>query len=412
MSFNKETGMYEGYIYCITNQINGKKYIGQTTLNVESRWKQHKYRSTINKYNQPLYNAFNKYGIDNFTVKQIKKMSNHTKDLVLQDLNYRERYYIDFINSLVPNGYNVTIGGDFNPTCFTCKEVTQLDIDYNVIAQYDSIREASRQTCISDARISRSCHEYKMNYNEGFLFCFNEDLNYVLSNKPYINLKRVKTEKPAKIKKTKKTIKIEKSKRIPKVICQYDLKGNLIKKYNSITKLLKENNLTSSGSIYMACDGVTNSSHGFLWTYDGQIPPKYKEQYKSSMKRVLQFDLDFNYINTYNSLAESAKSVGLKQYQSISAVCRGKTFKSAGYIWRFEDNLDKLLYEKHMGYDLPVDQYDLNNNYIKSYKTIIDAANDLNLEKSKISRCCKHNISKHGGFMWKYPTENKGGVNE
>lgn len=34
MSFNKDTGMYEGYIYLITNKVNGKGYIGQTNRTV------------------------------------------------------------------------------------------------------------------------------------------------------------------------------------------------------------------------------------------------------------------------------------------------------------------------------------------------------------------------------------------
>ena len=41
MSYNKETGMYEGYIYKIVNDINGKIYIGQTRRDVDTRFKEH-----------------------------------------------------------------------------------------------------------------------------------------------------------------------------------------------------------------------------------------------------------------------------------------------------------------------------------------------------------------------------------
>lgn len=42
MSFNKETGMYEGYIYVITNDIYPNKlYIGQTSQELITRWYSH-----------------------------------------------------------------------------------------------------------------------------------------------------------------------------------------------------------------------------------------------------------------------------------------------------------------------------------------------------------------------------------
>lgn len=41
MSFNKETGMYEGYIYKIINDINDKVYIGQTITTIAERWHGH-----------------------------------------------------------------------------------------------------------------------------------------------------------------------------------------------------------------------------------------------------------------------------------------------------------------------------------------------------------------------------------
>lgn len=39
MSYNVKTEMYEGYIYKITNCVNGHMYIGQTMRTIETRWK-------------------------------------------------------------------------------------------------------------------------------------------------------------------------------------------------------------------------------------------------------------------------------------------------------------------------------------------------------------------------------------
>lgn len=94
-------------IYKIENMIDHKCYIGQSK-NIELRWNEHKWTSqNINKdkeYKYPLYRAFRKYGIENFSFKIIEKCR-------IEELNQKEKYWIKYYDSFY-NGYNQTLGGD------------------------------------------------------------------------------------------------------------------------------------------------------------------------------------------------------------------------------------------------------------------------------------------------------------
>jgi len=58
-----------GQIYKITNQIDGKVYIGQTINSLEKRLREHIYSSRLNQtYNSCLFRAIRKYGESNFTI--------------------------------------------------------------------------------------------------------------------------------------------------------------------------------------------------------------------------------------------------------------------------------------------------------------------------------------------------------
>lgn len=95
-----------GKIYCISNKINNKLYIGKTTYaTIEQRFKEHcRDCKRIIYEKRPLYSAMNKYGIENFEISLIEEVE-------LSQLEKREQYWIEYYDSY-HNGYNATLGGD------------------------------------------------------------------------------------------------------------------------------------------------------------------------------------------------------------------------------------------------------------------------------------------------------------
>ena len=92
-------------VYCITNLINGKLYIGSTRDSFRSRWKGHiKLLRKGNHPNTHLQQSFIKYGEDNFEFSILEVVSD--KGLVLD----REQEYINSLNVCNPGiGYNIEI---------------------------------------------------------------------------------------------------------------------------------------------------------------------------------------------------------------------------------------------------------------------------------------------------------------
>ena len=94
MSYNKETGMYEGYIYKITNMINGRIYIGQTKRTIKERWKQHIRQAKSCETRYPFQDAIIKYGTDKFNVEEIEKISETNESELYKKMDDLEVYYI------------------------------------------------------------------------------------------------------------------------------------------------------------------------------------------------------------------------------------------------------------------------------------------------------------------------------
>jgi len=64
--------MKTGFIYIIKNTINSKVYVGQTTVDLNTRWKEH-LRHAKPKAEQVISRAINKYGRENFHMELLEQ---------------------------------------------------------------------------------------------------------------------------------------------------------------------------------------------------------------------------------------------------------------------------------------------------------------------------------------------------
>lgn len=95
-------------IYCVTNKVNGKRYVGQTTGAMAARWKDHVRSANRNEGCRVLGAAIRKYGTDSFELEALEVVLGQEK------ADDAEAKWISERQSRVPHGYNLTAGGGGN----------------------------------------------------------------------------------------------------------------------------------------------------------------------------------------------------------------------------------------------------------------------------------------------------------
>lgn len=98
----------QGVVYKVQNKVTGKIYVGQTTKTISQRWTEHVYDSIGKKSKDRgsyLHEAVRKYGPDNFDISVLNLCCNK------EALDSVETFYIKELNTVRPNGYNISLGG-------------------------------------------------------------------------------------------------------------------------------------------------------------------------------------------------------------------------------------------------------------------------------------------------------------
>ena len=200
------------YIYQITNDINGKIYIGKTERTIQERWREHCRDYLKRNYEKrPLYSAMKKYGIEHFHIELIEETDKPEE---------REKFWIEQKRSF-KTGYNATLGGDGKK---------YLDYDL-IIATYKQV-----QSQIETARI---------------VGCFDDTVRIVLQQNdiPILSSEEVNIAKNGLI------------------INQYDLYNNYIQSFPSAHAAANSLGKKGVSHITDVCKGKRKTAYGFIWRF-------------------------------------------------------------------------------------------------------------------------------------------------
>lgn len=193
-----------------------------------------------------------------------------------------------------------------------------------------------------------------------------------------------------------------------KEIYQYDIDGNFINKYESITQAC----LQIKANYNSLCDtmrkGLDHVSYGYRWSYDylgkkiEAIVPMHQLN-----KKVYQYSLDGTFLNEYDCITDAERATGISN-SNICACCKGKHKYTYDYQWSYKKfeklppiNKAQFKYEScTKKQEKAVYQYNLQGDYINCYKSLVEAQRKTNVSFKKISNCCRQQQKQSGGFMW------------
>lgn len=124
-------------------------------------------------------------------------------------------------------------------------------------------------------------------------------------------------------------------------VCQYDLDGNYLNSYESVDVAADDTGV-SKESIRRVCSGVRNTGGGYMWRRycEEEIPKKIgaysKEVQTSTPRKISQYNVSGEIIETYDSISEAVRKTGINA-KSIRENAKGKQNHAGGYIWKYVD---------------------------------------------------------------------------
>lgn len=199
---------------------------------------------------------------------------------------------------------------------------------------------------------------------------------------------------------------------------QYDYNGNFIAEYVSASKAAKTMGCNNSQVTY-ACK-YHGTANGYVFRYSWDDAPSkisYEEaktfiRKKSNIdnKVILQFSLDGQLVNKYQSKLHVRKVFDFKPSTLVNILSKNKKHTYNGYIWIYEEEFNKNGGQEYINNiintstvrntDTPICQFDLQMNYINTYKSTKEASKITGINDTSIYNVLNNRTKTSGGYIW------------
>lgn len=194
------------------------------------------------------------------------------------------------------------------------KAVVQYDLYMNKIREFETLQEASKELNINPNSIYLCCTN-KQPMTGHYVFKYLDDaILYTPTDTP-----------------------LKKYNEIKKVV-QYDLQMNKIREFDSVREASRILNISGNG-IGDCCQNKAKSAGKYIFKYldDPTIytPLETPIKLHNERKSIVQYDLQMNPIQTFNSLRKVVKELNIKNYKAISDCCQGKRHNVGDYIFQY-----------------------------------------------------------------------------
>lgn len=265
--------------YSGSKSISLPKYIGQT-IQPQRRHYQHFWKPELDNHNY-FHNAIAKYGKDVWQYEILYEVTENERESVKDILNEKERFFIETLDTMYPNGYNMTNGGDANK--IVIEEVRQIISEKQKGNQYrkGAVLSVEEKTKISVKVKAVWCDD---NMRKRFVEATRNAMKNEKVRKNVANAQKKRFEDPsqrelisARTREAMRSLevreKLSKAKRgkpaLNKLhVRQYDKDGKFIQEYESLTEA---SNITGThiGEISKVCNRKkwTKTAGGFIWRF-------------------------------------------------------------------------------------------------------------------------------------------------